>query len=205
MELTQNMQNTLNDLAEKKARVVVKGKNALGQPFETEGFIMPQVCDKCKYISKRAFGLFLGQYFEKIEGLDHELKKYLSIYSDTPNIFYSDIVYFETISLKDNGAIILRNSDFKNIISKSMEVNRDKVDYNKECEHLYKFIGKPVIYKSKNESFAIKGISVLKTGRLVADASDGNFAYGLPNTDFQLDNEAYVNLDEYEDINTFNI
>ena len=134
MKFTQKDIKILTDCANNKTRVVVYGKNALGQEFSTEGYVLPNFKSRGRFfgLSEFSFDLFTGQ--THIDILGEKLKQSVRIYShaDIDRIL-RDKLYIKSVSTKQ-GEIIYINPNFDDIINLSLY----EQFISKKCLHLIK-------------------------------------------------------------------
>jgi len=207
MKLSQENIKALHDCAENKQRIVVSGKNALGQKFTTEGFILPGITNKGQpnWVSECGFGLFVGQTRQNCIGETDEL--FVPLYSYAKNDEYDcDTLYIQNVVLKSDGTVVYTNPDFDAIITTSLAVQEAKAKWfktplNEYGQKLTTLIGKPVVYVGGRdvERVVIKNVYML-TGFASADTTDG-YIYGalpyLTEGEIKLDKKAYETLDQY--------
>ena len=127
MKLSQENIKALHDCAENKQRLVVSGKNALGQKFTTEGIILPGITHdgQPKWVSECGFGLFVGQ--TKKNSLGETVKLFVPLYSYAKNDEYDcDTLYIQNVVSKADGTIVYTNPDFDAIITTSLAVQEAK-------------------------------------------------------------------------------
>lgn len=211
MKLSQENIKTLHECAEKRQRLVVTGKNAIGQKFTTEGFILPGITSKGQpnWVSECGFGLFVGQTRQNSKGETYEL--IVPLYSYAKNDEYDcDILYIQNVVSKADGTVVYTNPDFDAIITTSLAVQEAKPyiaewfnsPLNEHAQKLTTLIGKPVIYVGGRdiERVVIENVHMIN-GSASADATDGYLYYiGLPyltEGEIRIDKKAYEALDQY--------
>ncbi|MBR2969755.1 MAG: hypothetical protein IKC49_01735 [Clostridia bacterium] len=210
MKLSQENIKALHDCAENKQRLVVSGKNALGQKFTTEGIILPGITHdgQPKWVSECGFGLFVGQ--TKKNSLGETVKLFVPLYSYAKNDEYDcDTLYIQNVVSKADGTIVYTNPDFDAIITTSLAVQEAKphtakwfnIPLNEYAQKLTTLIGKPVIYVSgrDNERVVIKNVHMINCSAC-ADTTDGYLYRGLPHLtegEIKLDKKAYETLEKY--------
>ncbi len=210
MKLSQENIKTLHECAEKRQRLVVTGKNAIGQKFTTEGFILPGITSKGQpnWVSECGFGLFVGQTRQNSMGETYEL--IVPLYSYAKNDEYDcDILYIQNVVSKADGAVVYTNPDFDAIITTSLAVQEVKPyvaewfnsPLNEYAQKLTTLIGKPVIYVGGRdiERVVIENVHMIN-GSASADTTDGYLYIGLPyltEGEIRIDKKAYEALDKY--------
>lgn len=210
MKLSQENIKTLHECAEKRQRLVVTGKNAIGQKFTTEGFILPGITSKGQpnWVSECGFGLFVGQTRQNSKGETYEL--IVPLYSYAKNDEYDcDILYIQNVVSKADGTVVYTNPDFDAIITTSLAVQEAKPylaerfnsPLNEYAQKLTTLIGKPVIYVGGRdiERVVIENVHMIN-GSASADATDGYLYIGLPyltEGEIRIDKKAYEALDQY--------
>lgn len=210
MKLSQENIKTLHECAEKRQRLVVTGKNAIGQKFTTEGFILPGITSKGQpnWVSECGFGLFVGQTRQNSMGETYEL--IVPLYSYAKNDEYDcDILYIQNVVSKTDGTVVYTNPDFDAIITTSLAVQEAKPyvaewfnsPLNEYAQKLTTLIGKPVIYVGGRdiERVVIENVHMIN-GSASADTTDGYLYIGLPyltEGEIRIDKKAYEALDKY--------
>ena len=208
MKLSQEDIKVLNDCAENKVRIIVSGKNGLGQEFSIEGYLLPNSTFRGRQfgISEYGFDVFVGQTYIDVLGEEVKQSVRFNIYEDAFAGILYDGLYVKNVSTKE-GEVIYNNPDFDTMMITSLEVLEKRcpkwsheplTDYAKK---LIDLIGKPVIYTSDNQKRAlvIKAVS-MQNGCVCVDASDGYLKMSFPhfeNGDIEIDKEAYNTLDQY--------
>lgn len=206
MEISKEIIKALSDCAENKVRLVVTGKNGLGQEFTTEGYILPGFTNgQPNWVSEYGFGLYVGQTKTGADGQDLDL--FVPLYSYSKDADYnSSTLYIQNVTEKESKKVVYTNPNFDFVINSSLAAQESKpysvlsqeplTDYAKELTAL---IGKPVIYKHGNDRVVIKSIFT-SNGFVYADTTDGYFYRGLPLLqpgDIIPDKEAYETLEKY--------
>ena len=210
MKLSQENIKALHDCAESKRRLVVTGKNALGQKFTTEGFILPGITHKgqANWVSECGFGLFVGQTRQNSMGETYEL--FVPLYSYAKYDEYDcDTLYIQNVVSKSDGTVIYTNPDFDAIITTSLAVQEAKphiakwfnTPLNEYGQELTNLIGKPVVYVGGRdiERVVIKNVHMIN-GSASAATTDGYIYRGLPyltEGEIKIDKKAYETLDQY--------
>ena len=209
MKLTSENIQKLSHCAENKIRVVVSGKNAIGQEFTTEGYIMPGFTSQGKpnWITELGFALYVGQDAKTADG--KTTKQFVPLYTVAKDDYYDfDKMYVRFVIDKEAQKAIFINQDFQDIIYQSRKANIEKPsrfyhiantisDYGRK---IGEYLGKPIIYTPTQEKVVLKVVYNNK-GFTCADSTSGYVYRGLPGLeegDIILDEEAYKNLDAYE-------
>ena len=200
MKFTEEQIKMLSDCAEKKERVVVYGKNSLGQKFSTQGFIMPGILHgQPTWITDHGLSLFVGQTI-KISGEKEKL--FIPLYTCAKGeMQYSDSLYIQKIERAGYKNAIYENPDFDSIIANSVEKqSKSRIAQleDRTVRAIAKYIGKPAIIQ--NERRVLKNVYVCN-GYIFADATDGYTLAGFSRLnleDVSLDKEAYITLQNYE-------
>lgn len=209
MKLTnENIQN-LSHCAESKIRVVVSGKNAIGQEFTTEGYIMSGFTSQGKpnWVTELGFALYVGQEQKTRDG--ETTKSFVPLYAAAKNDYYDyDKLYIKDVVEKSTGKLVYTNPDFDELIKASRNAQLDKPscmlrmirplsDYAKQ---LVSLIGKPVVYTPRKDRVVIRTID-MNNYYPTANATTGYVYFGYPGVeegDIVLDKKAYKNLEKYE-------
>lgn len=210
MKLSQENIKALHKCAEKKQRLVVTGKNAIGQKFTTEGFILPGITSKGQpsWVSECGFGLFVGQTSQNSMGETYEL--FVPLYSCAKNDEYDcDTLYIQNVVSKADGTVVYTNPDFDAIITTSLAVQEANpyaakwlnTPLNEYAQNLTTLIGKPVIYAAGKDikRVVIKDVHMIN-GSASADTTNGYLNIGFPRLtkgDIKIDKKAYETLDQY--------
>ena len=200
MELTQEQIKMLSDYAEKKERVVVYGKNSLGQKFSTQGFIMPGTSNgRPDWITDHGLCLFVGQtrqYGQEI------VKHFVPLYTcANSEMYYSDSLYIQRIVRAGYKNAIYENPDFDSIIADSVEKQykaRIAQLEDRTVMAMAKYIGKPVVVRGDRR--VLKTVYIYN-GNIYSDATDGYTLAGFSQINLEelmLDKEAYTTLHNYE-------
>lgn len=208
MRLTDENIKTLSQCAENRRRVIVKGKNAIGQDFTTEGFIMPGFTKdgRPNWIMEYGFALYVGQEAKTAEG--KITKQFVPLYTVAKDYYDFDKMYVQFVIDKKAQKAIFINQDFQDIIFQSRKANIEKPsrfyhiastisDYGRK---IGEYLGKPVIYTPTQEKVVLKVVYNNK-GFTCADSTSGYAYRGLPGLEegeIVLDEEAFKNLDAYE-------
>lgn len=209
MKLTHEDIKKLSHWAENKIRVVVSGKNAIGQEFTTEGYIMAGFTStgKPNWITELGFALYVGQEMKNRDG--ETFKLFVPLYTAVKDGYYDyDKLYVKNVVEKSTEKLVFSNPDFDEIIKDSRKAQMDKPSYmhrmirplSNYAKKLVSLIGKPVVYMPRKESVVIKTID-MNNYYPTANATTGYHYLGLPGLeegDIVLDEEAYTNLEKYE-------
>ena len=139
-------------------KILIKGKNGLGQPYRVEGFIADKLEDNKPSITENSVSLSTTHVYEDSNG-----KRILSItfYTDEPIL--PNRLYIEKIIIPGKGATLYENVNFESEIYDMVQKNRDNFDVKSLTdagEKLAGHIGKVVVYEG--EKSILLGVCVRK-------------------------------------------
>lgn len=146
MKITQPMIEILNRYASEEKRVVVRGINYAGQPFNVRGVVVKEAntwLGEGNINDENGFGLYFGQ---PKHGLYGDI--FVQLRSEPePDMLGS--LYIEDVQDSD-GNIILRNSNFeeiKEMVDKQLQhfEGYNSTYFSREAKNLLNHIGKPVV------------------------------------------------------------
>ena len=165
MKLTQEDIEKFKYYADNKIRLKLTGQNYIGQPFETEGFIVYDHNNPdAKRLEAYSLAIFQGRYLDS--SFCPGAKKDYALFFTEPVQNVKECLYIESIYTAKDSKLVFTNPDFSDIISKSIEENQEAYEegqnLNDASRELLPLVGKPVVqvdnrgYHSKRTIIAIR-------------------------------------------------
>ena len=158
MVFTQQMMHILNMCRQNHEKILIKGKNGLGQSFRVEGMIMDKLENGKPSVTQNSVSLSTTHVYEDSNG---KRILYITFYTDDPIL--PNRLLIEKIIIPGKGATLYENANFEAEIYDRVQENREEYDVlslTDDGEKLAGNIGKIVVYEG--EKSVLLGVCVRK-------------------------------------------
>ena len=159
MKLTQEDIEKFKYYADNRIKVIIEGKNYIGQPFETEGVIIYDHNNPdAKRLEAHSVAIFQGRYLDSSFWPGN--KKDYALFFTEPVKNLNECLYIESIRTAKDSKPIFTNPDFSDIISKSIEENQEAYkegqNLNDASRELLQYVGEAVAERNLNFDFHLQ-------------------------------------------------